>query len=107
MTSVRFTRRAAAALADIADWTYGRFGPAQAESYRDELIAACRALVRASPTERRVEGFKIGNGDDVRYVRAAMHFIVFRRRESEVAILDLLHVRSDLASRLEQLSKGD
>lgn len=105
MTPVRLTRSAAATLADIADWTFDRFGPEQAEAYRAGLIAAWQGLTRPSPTQRRVHGFEAASGDGVPYVRAAAHFIVFRRTPEDVAILDFLNVRSDLAARLEALAK--
>ncbi|KPP83263.1 MAG: type II toxin-antitoxin system toxin component ParE1 [Oceanicaulis sp. HLUCCA04] len=105
MTTVRLTRRAAATLADIADWTFSRFGPQQAEIYRAELITTCQGLITPSPIERCVDGFGPAASGPVLYVRASMHFIVFRRMRPDVEILDFLHVRSDLAARLEALGK--
>lgn len=104
MTRIRFTPQALAALTEIAQWTYARFGAAQAERYRTDLIEGCNSLVAPSAIERHCKGLLPSATDDISYVRAGMHFVVFRRRENEVAILDLLHVRSDLAARLEALA---
>jgi plasmid stabilization system protein ParE len=102
---VRLTRRAADTLSEIADWTFANFGAGQAEIYRIELIETCQGLITPSPTERRIHGFGAAPAGEVFYVRTAMHFIIFRRTGQEVAILDFLHVRSDLAARLEALAK--
>ncbi|MGP1276371.1 MAG: type II toxin-antitoxin system RelE/ParE family toxin [Caulobacterales bacterium] len=105
--AVRFTLRAGSALIDIADWTYSRFGPEQADAYRLELIAVCQSLLSVSPLERSVKDL-IGSGsNEIRYRRASMHFIIFRRTGSAVDILDFLHVRSDLAARLRALDSKD
>ncbi|MCC5980144.1 MAG: type II toxin-antitoxin system RelE/ParE family toxin [Oceanicaulis sp.] len=104
MTRIRFTPHAVATLNEIAQWTYTHFGAAQAERYRVDLIQGCDRLENPSPSERSCAGLVSSASGELFYVRAGMHFIVFRRREGEVAILDFLHVRSDLASRLVSFS---
>ncbi|GGB68706.1 type II toxin-antitoxin system RelE/ParE family toxin [Glycocaulis alkaliphilus] len=101
--AVRFTSRAVAALVDIADWTFDRFGPEQVQAYRLELLDACQSLPAPSPLDRRLHGLRMRGEGEVVCRRASMHFIVFRRTGRDVEILDFLHVRSDLAARLKAL----
>lgn len=104
----RLTRRAEAALAEIADWTLETFGPRQADAYEDDLIACCRDI--APGTAHTQDCRRLIDPDlpeDLRCARAGQHFIVFVDTPAQVIIIDFLHNRIDLPRRLKALGQDD
>lgn len=97
----RLTQRAARSLREIAVWTRSTFGKRQSDAYRKDLVErlnknsegrlvgrSCRSLVQ---TDLDI---------DLRYVRSGRHYVIFAERDAEIAILDFLHVQSDLPRHL-------
>ncbi|WP_420962307.1 type II toxin-antitoxin system RelE/ParE family toxin [Brucella sp. IR073] len=100
----RLTRRAEASLNDIARWTNETFGPRQAAAYEEDLIARCAAIAAGtviSQSCRRI--IHPALSENLRFARAGQHFVIFVEDAEQVAIIDFLHSRTDLARRLAAL----
>jgi toxin ParE1/3/4 len=101
---VRLMERAEQDLGEILDWTVENFGPNQAETYRETLLAAIGEL-RAGPSllgvKKRDDIFPGLNTLPVAgHGRHGRHFVLFRVAPDEdrvVEILRLLHDSMDLA----------
>jgi len=106
--SFRLTRRAEASLIEIAIWTIEKFGTRQAELYEAELLARCDAIVQSRAHSRSC-AVLVDGAEDLRYLRAGEHFLVFLDRPDEVIIVDILHSRSDLPRHVAALTalEGD
>ena len=101
--SFRLTRRAEHSLVEIARWTIERFGLRQAGVYEAELLARCEAIVDGQAHSRSCS-ILIGDAEDLRYLKAGEHFLVFLDRPAEVIIVDILYSRSDLPRHIAALS---
>lgn len=101
--SFRLTRRAEASLVEIARWTIENFGLRQAEIYESELLSRCEAILNGQVHSRSCEAF-VDDAEDLRFVRAGEHFLVFLDRSDEVIIVDILHSRSDLPRHVAALT---
>lgn len=101
--SFRLTRRAEASLVEIAQWTIDTFGPRQAEIYEAELLARCEAILDGQAYSRRCS-ILVDGAEDLRFIRAGEHFLVFLDRPDEVIIVDVLHSRSDLPRHVAALT---
>ncbi|MDQ1901624.1 type II toxin-antitoxin system RelE/ParE family toxin [Paracoccus sp. WLY502] len=101
--SLRLTRRAEASLVEIARWTSQTFGRAQADLYEAELLDRCRAVLNAQAHSRSC-AVLVDDADDLRFVRAGEHFLVYLDRPEEVIIVDILHSRSDLPRHVAALT---
>ncbi len=100
--SFRLTRRAEASLTDIATWTIENFGLRQAERYEAELLNRCEAILSGQAHSRSC-AVLVDEADDLRFVRAGEHFLVFLDQPDEVVIVDVLHSRSDLPRHVAAL----
>lgn len=106
--SFRLTKRAEQSLIEIARWTIDSFGERQAEIYESELVARCEAIGEGRVHARSVAALVPDEPEAERlfYTRAGEHFIVWLEPENDassdmhVIIIDFLHGRSDLPSRL-------
>ena len=104
------THAAERSLIDIAIWTVETFGPRQAAAYEEDLIAACLRI--AAGTAQSQDCRRIIDPDlpeDLRFVRAGQHFVVFVEDAEQVIIIDFLHSRTDLPRHLANLlpRRGD
>ncbi|MEM9231607.1 MAG: type II toxin-antitoxin system RelE/ParE family toxin, partial [Pseudomonadota bacterium] len=77
--SFRLTRRAEASLVEIARWTIDIFGHRQAERYEAELLSRCEAILSGQAHSRSC-AVLVDDADDLRFVRAGEHFVVFLDR---------------------------
>ncbi len=100
--SFRLTRRAEASLTDIATWTIENFGLRQAEIYQEELLNRCAGILSGQAYSRSC-GVLVEDADDLRFVRAGEHYLVFLDQPEEVVIVDILHTRSDLPHHVATL----
>ncbi|MGR3198182.1 MAG: type II toxin-antitoxin system RelE/ParE family toxin [Paracoccus sp. (in: a-proteobacteria)] len=101
----RLTRAAEASLINIARWTVDTFGSPQAAAYEEDLIATCRDIAAGTAVSqdcRRLIDPALK--EDLRFVRAGQHFVVFIEEAEQVIIIDFLHARSDLPRRLANLT---
>ena len=97
----RLTRRAEAALADIARWTIQTFGARQAAAYEDDLITLCHALAAGEAISQSCQ--RVIAADlpaDLRLARSGQHFVIFVETAEQIIITDVLHVRADLPRQL-------
>ncbi len=102
----RLTRQAEASLLDIARWTIDTFGPRQAQAYEEDLIARCSGIASGSvPSQSCRAIIDPDLKEDLRFTRSGQHFIVFVEDEVSVIIVDFLHSRSNLPSKLASLEK--
>jgi plasmid stabilization system protein ParE len=97
--SWRLTPRAEDALVEIALWTIRRFGAAQADAYETELIGRLEALARGDLAGQDCAALA-EDGAGLRFIRAGRHFIVYVDIEDTLVVLDVVHGRADLPSRL-------
>tara|TARA_R110002012_G_scaffold171132_2_gene335814 strand:- start:40 stop:375 length:336 start_codon:yes stop_codon:yes gene_type:complete len=100
--SFRLTRRAEASLTEIASWTIENFGLRQADHYEAELLNRCEAILSGQAHSRSC-AVLVDEADDLRFVRAGEHFLVFLDQPDEVVIVDVLHSRCDLPRHVAAL----
>ena len=100
--SFRLTGLAEASLSEIARWTIKNFGLRQAELYEAELLNRCKGILNGEAHSRSC-AVLVDDADDLRFVRAGEHFLVFVDWPDEVVIVDILHSRSDLPRHLAAL----
>jgi toxin ParE1/3/4 len=95
MSRFILTPAAAADINGIWDYTAARWSPDQADSYTDDLRDACRALAA---------GLKTGRPVDVRagYLKHGVgsHVIYYRKADSGLVIVRVLHGRMDAGRHL-------
>ncbi|MEO0712288.1 MAG: type II toxin-antitoxin system RelE/ParE family toxin [Pseudomonadota bacterium] len=101
--SFRLTRRAEASLVEIARWTIDTFGEHQAEQYEAELLARCEAILSGQAHSRNCS-ILVDGAEDLRFIRAGEHFLVFLDRPDEIIIVDILHSRCDLPRHVATLT---
>jgi plasmid stabilization system protein ParE len=103
----RLAPRARDRFEEIAEWTRGRFGPAQARVYLNQIIERCERLASGElPSRSCRDVFVLDLREDLRFVRAGRHLIIFVDTGREVVVIDFLHQSSDLTRRLGALG-GD
>lgn len=102
--SWQLTRQAETSLVEIALWTVETFGPRQAAAYEEDLIARCREIADgAAITQGCRQLIDPDLPEDLRFIRAGQHFIVFIEDAAQVIIVDFLHSRADLPGKLAAL----
>ena len=101
--SFRLTRRAEASLTEIARWTIESFGLRQAELYEAELLSRCESILSGQAYSRSC-AVLVDDVEDLRFIRAGEHFLVFLDQPDEVIIVDILHSRSDLPRHVAALA---
>lgn len=99
----RLTPRAEDALVEIAVWTAGRFGMAQADAYEAELIDRCEALGQGVLQGRDCSILAGEAVAGLRFIRAGQHFVVYVEIGDELVVVDVIHGRADLPRRLKAL----
>jgi len=100
----RLTRQAEASLLDIALWTIDTFGPRQAQAYEEDLITRCSGIASGNvPSQSCRAIIDPDLKEDLRFTRSGQHFIVFVEDHTRVIIVDFLHSRSDLQTKLAKL----
>jgi plasmid stabilization system protein ParE len=103
----RLTRQAEASLVEIARWTVEIFGPRQAEAYESDLIERCRRVADGTATSQSCQVIDPRLPEALRFTRSGRHLIVFVERPDMIVVVDFLHGRSDLPSRLAHLAERD
>ena len=110
MSHFRLTPRAVESLTSIFSWTIERFGEQQAADYRDALIERCQALANGRPPHGRLcdlllKGYAEAAG--LLYAREGGHFILFRKEEAGIVVIDFVHERRDLPRIVERLARSE
>ena len=98
---LRVTPHAVQAIEELARWTLESFGPKHMASYEEHLVLRCMEAAI---------GFETGQDcrslidpelcEDLRYLRAGQHFVVFLQSRDQIIIIDVLHGRIDVPRRL-------
>ena len=101
--SLRLTKRAESSLTAIATWTIDNFGPLQADAYEAELLSRCDDLINGRAHSRSC-AVLVDGAQDLRYIRAGEHFVVYVESNLTVTIIDILHSRCDLPRHIAALS---
>lgn len=97
MTVVVFSPRARSDLAEIWDFTAGRWGADQADRYVGAIVATVDAVAAGEKTGRAVDRVRRG----YRRIRSGSHLVFYRRGASaEVVVVRILHERMDVARHL-------
>ncbi|WP_341327404.1 type II toxin-antitoxin system RelE/ParE family toxin [Methylotuvimicrobium sp. KM2] len=104
--TVRLARQAEQDIADILTWTAERFGPQQAEVYRETLTQALAALIDGPGVMGAKCRDDIQQGVFVlpvaRHGRRGRHILDFRQSEAGfVDVLRVLHDSMDMARHIE------
>ncbi len=104
--TLRLTRAAKTSLIDIALWTIETFGLRQADAYEADLLEACRVIALGEAQARDCRSLLDPDlPDDLKFTRCGEHYIVFVSEPEQVIILDFIHVRTDLPTRLATLPR--
>ena len=96
---VNVTKAADADIEEIDRWTEQRFGSAQAQAYATAMADAINALAAGSDVRGARARTDIQSGlytlHLARFRRRARHFVVFRIRDADHRMLDVLRVLHD------------
>ena len=108
MSGFSLTPRAVARLVGIFEWTIERFGLSRAEAYRRDLLHRCTALASGSPPHGRpceaILGQQAGPVD-LYFYREGGHYIIYRKTEDRLVVIDFVHGARDLDSLLNDLER--
>lgn len=106
---LRLTRPARAQLKSIVRYTLERFGPAQAERYRSQLVSSAERLCGAEFSLGR-SCVRLTGGDlkvpNLLYYREGMHYIIYVDTVEVVTIHDFVYVGRDLPTIISSLEAG-
>ena len=92
------------AFIEIGQWTNKTFGWQQSEAYLGELIDTCRRIAAGTAISRDCRSmFDQTLPEELRFARCGQHFIIFIEEPELISILGILHARSDLPGKLENL----
>ena len=92
----RLSRRAAEDVADIADYTISTFGLSQARRYRNGLEQSFQYLA-----EYPHQGQSAGElAPGLRRHRYQSHMIFYRKADTGILVIRVLHARMDFANQL-------
>ncbi len=106
MKTIVYAPAALSSLADILEYTIEKFGGAQADVYTSQLVARIEALAsgigpKARPCERLMRGVRPAAG--LSFYHEGSHFLIFREKPDKLEVVEILHGRMDVASRLKEL----
>ena len=96
MKSYDLTLAAEEDLRGIWDYTSGRWGLDQADTYLDQIEACCEAISDGSAREKANDALP----EDVRVLRCEHHYIFWIAGDRPIVIA-VLHERMDLVNRLK------
>ena len=101
MADYRLSRRAAADLEAIANYTIEQFGVAQARRYRDSLRLCFERLTENPRMGRRAEHLSPG----LRRFEHRSHVVFYTPSDNETYLVRILHARMHVRSA--QMAGGD
>lgn len=95
----RLTPAAQASVRGILRWTLERFGERQAEAYEARLLSAFARLADGALPGRSARAeWGAAVPEDLRFVRVGSHVVLFRERDGQVEVVNVLHGRMDLSA---------
>lgn len=95
MAEIRFSRRAAEDLAEIARFTIRTFGPEQARRYRDDLQSCLESLAGNPRAGRSAEAL----APELRRFEFRSHIVFYRPEGFGILVVRILHATMDATSR--------
>ncbi len=108
MSGFSLTPRAVGRLAGIFEWTIEWFGLPRAEAYRRDLLRRCTALASGSPPHGRPCEALLGeqaDSADLYFYREGDHYIIYRKTEGRLTVIDFVHGARDLEGLLKDLER--
>ncbi len=107
MSRYRLSARAETSLADIFRYSIDMFGEEQADQYRRTLLARLASLANNEPPHGRPCSAIVAEGDaeDLHYIKAGGHYVVYLRRDDELLIADFVHERRNLPALITMFVK--
>ena len=107
MKKWRLTKQAEKSLLDIALWTVENFGKTQAFVYRDALIKCINRLASDKPPHGKACSqliYKNNEFNNLFFYLEGKHYIVYRKFEHRIDILEFFHERCNLPFHIEKLN---
>ena len=89
MAEFRFSRRAAADLMSIADYTLRKWGKAQAARYISELEVCCQRLADSPALGRPCDDVR----PELRRLEHGKHVVFYRQKRGGIMVSRILHQR--------------
>ncbi len=108
MSGFSLTPQAVARLTGIFEWTIERFGLPRAEAYRRDLLRRCAGLASSSPPHGRPCDAILGAQADpagLYFYREGGHYIIYRKTEDRLIVIDFVHGARDLEGLLKGLER--
>jgi len=108
LSGFSLTPRAVARLAGIFEWTIERFGLPRAEAYCRDLLRRCTALASGSPPHGRSCEALLGkqaDPADLYFYREGGHYIIYRKTEGRLIVIDFVHGARDFEGLLNDLKR--
>ena len=103
MKVIVLSPRAERSLDDVLTYSRQHFGDARAKRYATGLLDRCRMVAKGHlPHQCCREFFATDLREDLRFVRAGQHFVIFIDRGTRIMIVDFLHQSADSGSRLRK-----
>jgi toxin ParE1/3/4 len=100
--AIELSPRAERSLDDILTYSRARFGDPRARRYAKGLMDRCRMVAKGHLVHQSCRSFFAEDlHEDLRFIRAGQHFVVFIERGNRIVIVDFLHQSADIGNRLE------
>ncbi|MEE9453030.1 MAG: type II toxin-antitoxin system RelE/ParE family toxin [Paracoccaceae bacterium] len=96
VAELRFSRKAEIDLAEIADFSVGKFGIIQARLYRDNFQACFNSLCENPKLGRSANELAPG----LRRIRQQAHVIFYQHAQDQVLVVRVLHYSMDFERNL-------
>lgn len=94
--------RASQSYRQIGRYTRDRYGKGQMQDYLDHLLLRCKLLANGNLPSRSCRTvFADDLREDLRFVSAGQHFIIFTEALGGIVVVDFLHQSADISARLE------
>lgn len=109
MKDIRISSAAAAALADILEFSIQRWGLVRAERYKQELLDRVCSVARGEPpAPKSCEVLMRGkrNAAGLCYCAVGRHFIVLRETATSIEVVEFFHQSRDLDRLISRLAVG-
>ena len=110
MKDIKISSAAAAALADILEFSMERWGLVRAEEYKQELLERVRSAARGEPPHPRpceilMQGKR--NAAGLCYCAAGRHFIILRETATSIEVVEFFHQSRDLERLINRLTADE
>jgi len=101
MKAFRLSFRAERSLDEIAQYSRRTFGASRGKTYVQTLLDRCRDVAEGRvPHQSCRNHFAADLDQDLRFIRAGQHYVIFVEGLAEIAIIDFIHQSADIGGRL-------